>query len=82
MRTECRAWRDLAACKGSATGLFFPTDDDDAGLAKIICAGCVVRQCCLDSALLKREPAGVWGGLTPNERKRLRRRQRSTAVPA
>ncbi|MEJ8645170.1 WhiB family transcriptional regulator [Streptomyces sp. MS1.HAVA.3] len=33
-----------------------------------MCAGCPVRRACLDHALRTREPFGVWGGLTEEER--------------
>lgn len=35
--------------------------------AKLICAGCPVRECCLAYAM-DSEEYGVWGGLTPEER--------------
>jgi WhiB family transcriptional regulator, redox-sensing transcriptional regulator len=78
MRTLNREdeWRRLAACRGERTALFFPDDDEDAGAAKVICAGCVVRKNCLETALVDRERDGIWGGLTPHERKQLLRRRR------
>ena len=45
-------------------------------MAKEICAGCPVREVCLDHALNRREKMGVWGGMTERER-RLLLRQRS-----
>jgi WhiB family redox-sensing transcriptional regulator len=72
-------WLELAACRGLPAALFFLDDEDDAGPAKLICAGCVVRQSCLDAALRNREPAGIWGGLTPYERKQVLRRRRRQA---
>ncbi|PSK52427.1 Transcriptional regulator WhiD [Streptomyces sp. 111WW2] len=41
--------------------------------AKRICALCPVRPACLDYALKAREPYGVWGGLTADERTALLR---------
>jgi len=72
-------WREDAACKGLDTGMFFPVNDDAAGAAKAVCAGCPVRDACLDWALTTRQEDGVWGGLTDNERRRLRRRRRDAA---
>ena len=72
-------WRDEAACKGLDTAMFFPVTDDAAGPAKAVCAGCPVRDACLDWALTARQEDGVWGGLTENERRRLRRRRRDAA---
>ena len=45
--------------------------------AKSICAACPVLAQCLDFALEARQDYGVWGGLTEDERRSLRRsRQR------
>lgn len=41
--------------------------------AKRICGLCPVRDECLTWALDHNEPEGIWGGLDPKERKRLRR---------
>jgi WhiB family redox-sensing transcriptional regulator len=42
-------------------------------LAKAICARCDVRENCLRWALAAREPYGVWGGLSTEEREALLR---------
>jgi len=47
---------------GSMVVLFFSEQLDDIARAKAICAKCPVRQECLDGALARREPWGVWGG--------------------
>ena len=47
---------------GSMTGLFFSEQIDDIARAKAICAACPVREPCLDGAMARREPWGVWGG--------------------
>jgi WhiB family redox-sensing transcriptional regulator len=36
--------------------------------AKAMCAACPGRVACLTLALANREPDGIWGGLTPEER--------------
>ncbi len=62
---EDEEWRDEARCRdGSAalTTLFFSEQLDDIARAKAFCRGCVVREECLDSAIDRREPWGVWGG--------------------
>jgi len=43
--------------------------------AKAVCAGCPVREECLEAGM--REPRGVWGGLTARERVRLRHERRA-----
>jgi hypothetical protein len=37
--------------------------------AKFICAGCPIKQECLDYAMAAQEEYGIWGGLTADERK-------------
>jgi WhiB family redox-sensing transcriptional regulator len=72
-------WQDKAACRGPQSAVFFPPshferkDEKEARetRAKAICAGCSVRQPCLDFALRIREPHGIWGGLNEVERKQL-----------
>ncbi|GGV39487.1 hypothetical protein GCM10010495_66050 [Kitasatospora herbaricolor] len=55
--------------------VFFPEDGDELGVAraKRICVKCPVRSACLALALERSEPHGVFGGLDPVERRRLRR---------
>lgn len=43
--------------------------------AKAVCALCHVRQDCLEYALVNDERYGIWGGLTPRARDKLRRRR-------
>jgi WhiB family redox-sensing transcriptional regulator len=45
-----------------------PTDQAGVEYAKSLCARCAVSGLCLDWALATREPYGVWGGATPDER--------------
>lgn len=47
---------------GSMSHLFFSTDDVDIARAKSICSRCALRPECLDGALDRHEPYGVWGG--------------------
>jgi hypothetical protein len=71
-------WRTRAACRSVDPEIFFPTAEigpayeAQVTVAKAICAGCPVRVECLDEALV-RIPEGIAGGLTPEERRRLRR---------
>ncbi len=56
---------DTARCHdvtGSMTDLFFSDEIPDIIEAKRICAGCPVADACLEGALERREPWGVWGG--------------------
>jgi hypothetical protein len=47
---------------GTLTPLFFSDDLIDIGRAKAICAKCSLAEACLDAALDRQEPWGVWGG--------------------
>jgi WhiB family redox-sensing transcriptional regulator len=42
--------------------VFFAESPADVEAAKALCVGCPVRQACLEGALARREPWGVWGG--------------------
>lgn len=77
-----RPWQDAAACLGVTPGLFFPADGAPVQLdqARRVCAGCVVRDECLEWALEHNERHGVWGGLSERERRRLRKQRRSGAA--
>jgi len=70
-------WQQDAACKDVPDpDVFFPGKGEDGETAKQICAGCPVLGECLAFALATmRAPErdhGVYGGLTPTERARLR----------
>ena len=58
-------WQELALCNdgsGSMTELFFSEQLDDIAAAKAFCLACPVKESCLDGAVERREPWGVWGG--------------------
>ncbi|MAT04483.1 MAG: WhiB family transcriptional regulator [Acidimicrobiaceae bacterium] len=69
----------LGACRGLDPTIFYPDRDDDADVAKQVCAECSVQQTCLDYALAQREKAGVWGGATERDRRRILRQRRRSA---
>ena len=59
------AVRANAACndlQGSLTGVFFSEELQDIAAAKAICATCPVMLECLEGAIARHEPWGVWGG--------------------
>lgn len=71
-----------AACIGHEPELFFPRGESERWehsieQAKRICGGCAVRVDCLRHAVDNCESDGVWGGLTPAERRRFRRALRT-----
>jgi WhiB family redox-sensing transcriptional regulator len=72
-------WRAAGACLSADPELFFPiaqgsAADGQTTSALRVCAGCAVRQQCLDFAMTTCEAHGIWGGTTPDERTRARRR--------
>jgi WhiB family redox-sensing transcriptional regulator len=75
------SWRKQAACRGIEAEVFYPVTEDeaDAAPAKEICAGCSVRQACLEYALAHREREGIWGGASERERRRIIRQRRKSA---
>jgi len=80
-------WRLAAACRFADPELFFPVSAtgrsiDQVALAKSVCAECIVRRQCLEFALATREPHGVWGGMTEEERGRIATRAARRAAEA
>jgi len=73
------SWRNKAACHGLEPQAFYPETDEDALIAKSVCAVCPVQTSCLEYALARREKEGVWGGCTERERRRIIRQRRRTA---
>ncbi|MGH2756255.1 MAG: WhiB family transcriptional regulator [Actinomycetota bacterium] len=72
-------WRERAACRTVPVELFFPALEHEADDAKAVCTECMVKEPCLESALAAGERFGVWGGLTPQERRSLVAKRRARA---
>ncbi len=64
-------WQERAACFGLDPEIFFPTTEEEAGLALSYCSACSVRELCLAWAVKNGERYGVWGGTTEQTRRRL-----------
>lgn len=71
-------WQLEGACQGLNSSVFFHPDGERgsararrAAKAKAICLHCPVLQKCRRHALSVREPYGVWGGMTEEERRDL-----------
>jgi WhiB family redox-sensing transcriptional regulator len=78
-------WRHRARCRDADPELFFPVGttgpaEAQVQAAKAICALCPVRDECLQWALDTAQDAGVWGGLSEEERRALRRIQRQSTT--
>lgn len=71
-------WVTRAACRGADTAIFYHPENERGPSrtrrqqrAKAVCARCPVAEKCLRWALAAREPYGVWGGLSAEEREAL-----------
>ena len=72
-------WRNLSACLDESPELFFPIGNTGPALdqieeAKAVCARCEVVEDCLHWAIENSQDAGVWGGLSEEERRTIKRR--------
>jgi WhiB family transcriptional regulator, redox-sensing transcriptional regulator len=72
-------WRSCAACLDENPELFFPLGNAGPASyqidkAKVICRRCEVADTCLRWAIESRQDDGVWGGLSADERRALKRR--------
>lgn len=71
-------WRQRGRCSrlpiDELEGSFWAFDSDEAGLAaaKSVCVECQVATQCLSWALETGQDFGVWGGMTAEERRKLR----------
>jgi WhiB family redox-sensing transcriptional regulator len=75
-------WQVDAACRGLDTARFYHPENERGPSrmhrekqAKAVCARCPVIAECLRWALSAREPYGVWGGLSAEERESLLQRR-------
>jgi WhiB family redox-sensing transcriptional regulator len=73
-------WRHRAACRDVDPELFFPIGNTGPALlqieeAKQVCRRCAVMEACLSWALGSGQDSGVWGGMSEDERRALKRRR-------
>jgi WhiB family redox-sensing transcriptional regulator len=69
-----------ALCKEIDPDLWFPSNENSRvkssyeamNYAKSVCARCPIVVQCLAHALSNKEEHGIWGGSSPNERKRIK----------
>jgi WhiB family transcriptional regulator, redox-sensing transcriptional regulator len=78
-------WLHRARCKDEDPELFFPIGTSGPAAvqieaAKSICMLCPVRSECLEWAMATGQEAGVWGGLSEDERRALRRARRRSEM--
>jgi len=76
-------WQRRARCEGKATrehDPWYPPEDDKGDVdyseantmvARAECWACPVREMCLEYAIDTGQQHGIWGGLDPDERRKL-----------
>jgi hypothetical protein len=72
-------WTGSARCREIGVHAFYAEENgsNNYTAARVVCQGCPVRALCLDTAMRAEadlpvmERAGMWGGLTPQERRDL-----------
>ena len=77
---ERPVWQAAANCRGLDPDLFYPEQGVSTREAEAVCAGCVVREDCLEYALANGERFGVWGGTSAKRRLLVRRARRQAAA--
>jgi WhiB family transcriptional regulator, redox-sensing transcriptional regulator len=80
-------WRHRSACLDEDPELFFPIGNTGPAIlqieeAKAVCRRCDVREQCLAWALEAGQDHGVWGGLSEDERRALKRRNARAKIRA
>ena len=79
-KPEANRWMQWGACRGVAyqPDWWWPqtAQDENIPVALGICHYCKVRDLCLDYAIQHNEREGIWGGMLPHERQRIRAAQR------
>lgn len=80
-------WRTRSICRDTDPDLFFPVGTTGQALvqierAKEVCAECPVHDDCLQYALDTNQDSGIWGGMSEEERRNIRRRMVARARAA
>lgn len=78
MANSSRDFMNKGNCVGVDPDLMFPGRGQNNQIreAKSVCAGCIVKDECLEFALTEGIQHGVWGGKSERERRRLRGERR------
>lgn len=69
---ETPDWIERGACwkQPHLTHLFFSDDPTEQRQAKALCFSCPVASQCLAGAMDRGEKFGIWGGMSPADRRR------------
>jgi WhiB family redox-sensing transcriptional regulator len=87
MTRQATDWQQRGACLDESPDLFFPIGTTGPAAvqlnqAKRVCARCAVTDDCLQWAMSNNVEQGVWGGLSEEERRSLRRRAARHRLPS
>jgi len=61
-----------ARCAGEPTEIFYELNQENEIKAKALCSECPIVGRCLTWAVMTKEPFGIWGGKTPQQRGTIR----------
>jgi WhiB family transcriptional regulator, redox-sensing transcriptional regulator len=75
-------WMAAGNCRGVDPDGFFPERGASTDDAKAICAGCTVRDECLEYAIGHNIKFGIWGGKTIKQRRLIARERRNPGEAA
>jgi WhiB family transcriptional regulator, redox-sensing transcriptional regulator len=82
-------WQLKGSCRDADPRLFFhpegergPARRERDAAARAVCSTCPVLEQCREHALTVREPYGVWGGLTEDDREAVYAAERGRRLPA
>lgn len=67
-------WQEQGLCAQTDPELFFPDKGGSTRDAKRVCQACPIRSQCLEYAFAHDERWGIWGGTSPRERRKLKKR--------
>lgn len=76
-------WFEEANCANTDPEAFFKDemkDPETVALVKRVCLQCRVGELCLKYALENKISDGIWGGTTPREREKIKRRRNYGAI--
>ena len=68
-------------CHTADPELFYSETDQGIAEAKALCSTCPARNACLDGALSRQEPCGVWGGQLIEDGVIIERKRRAGRPP-
>ena len=78
---EATAWMKDGRCGEADAEAWFPEKGGSSRPAESVCRGCEVRAECLDYALDRAIPFGIWGGKSTKQRRRIKAAGNRVSTP-